>query len=306
MSAAQTDLVSTIIPTFDRRDIVIRAIDSALGQTYRNQEIIVVDDGSKDGTSDSLRARYGARICLLYQDNAGVSSARNLGMREANGGLIALLDSDDEWEPTKLEKQVAFLERHSDFGMVLTDVRRVDGTGKTIDTFRRRDVIMRDGDVFEDILLNPALVPASVVFRREVFESTGGFDETLRTAEDIDFHLRVAASFKIGVVEEVLTVAARSGDGLSSEQSSDSDYVKVVKRAIIQKMPRISQSVKNSALFHTYLRTSRSSLLSRRIAEGASYLARAAFRARTSLDVADVGKVALIGFKSAIVGMIRG
>jgi len=301
VSSPQSPLVSTIIPTFNRRHIVARAIESALAQTYKDQEIIVVDDGSTDGTAEFLQATYGSKIRVFSQENAGVSAARNAGMRASMGSLIALLDSDDEWEPTKLEKQVAFLRDHADFGMVLTDVRRVDGAGQTIDIFRRRDVITQDGDVFADILLNPSLVPASAVFRREVFEQTRGFDESLNTAEDIDFHLRVAASFNIGLLEESLTIAARSGDGLSSVASSDSDYVQVVERVICEHLPRISQKVRNNALFRTYLRNSRSSFLSRRLGEGGRYLWKAACRVRTVSNVADLGRIAMTGLRALAV-----
>lgn len=305
MSGAQSPLVSTIIPTFNRRGIVTRAIESALAQTYKNQEIIVVDDGSTDGTSEYLQATYGPKIRVLTQNNAGVSAARNAGMRASRGSLIALLDSDDEWEPTKLEKQVTFLGDYPDFGMILTDVRRVDGSGQTIDIFRRREVIRRDGDVFADVLLNPSLVPASAVFRRVVFEQTGGFDDSLKTAEDIEFHLRVASSFKIGVLEESLTIAARSGDGLSSVGSSDSDYVRVVERVIREHSKRIPQDVRNSAFFQTYLRNARSAFLSGRLGEGGRYLWRAACKVRTLSDAALLTRVTITGARSSAVAAKR-
>ena len=305
VSAAQSPLVSTIIPTFNRRGIVTRAIESALTQTYKDQEIIVVDDGSTDGTCEHLQATYGAKIRVLTQKNAGVSAARNAGMRASTGSLIALLDSDDEWEPTKLVKQVAFLRDHSDFGMILTDVRRVDGAGQTIDIFRRREVIRQDGDVFADVLVNPSLVPASAVFRRAVFEQTGGFDESLNTAEDIDFHLRVAADFKIGVLEESLTIAARSGDGLSSVGSSDSDYVRVVERVIREHSKRIPQDVRNIAFFQTYLRNARSSFLSGRLVEGGRYLWKAACKVRTLSGTVLLIRVAITGLRSLAVAAKR-
>jgi glycosyltransferase involved in cell wall biosynthesis len=284
MNEAGAALVSTVIPTFNRRALIGRCVESAFAQTYPSQEVIVVDDGSTDGTGDFLRERYGRRIRYVWQRNGGVSNARNHGMRLASGELIALLDSDDLWEPTKLEKQVAFFRARPDFGMVLTDVRRVDGAGRLIDVFRRRDVIRNDGDALADVLLNPALVPASIMIRRTVFEQLGGFDETLNTAEDIEFHLRIAEAFRIGVIEEALTIAARGGDGLSSAPTSDSDYVTVMERFMAGHGSRLAPAVRRAALFALYERTARSACRSGRVWQGLHYLALAATRARSAQE----------------------
>lgn len=298
-------LVSTVIPTFNRSSMVRRAIDSALQQTHSRQEIIVVDDGSTDGTEDSLREHYGERITYVSQANSGVSSARNHGMRLANGEFIALLDSDDEWEPGKLEKQVDFLCAHPDYGMVVTDVRRIDAKRNTIDIFRRRDVTPKDGDVFSDVLLNPALAPASAMLRKDVFVRLGGFDESLRTAEDIEFHLRVAASYKIGVIEESLTIAMRSGDGLSSDANSDSDYIRVVENVIRKERDRISPEVRNAALFTTYSRAARSAFLSGRMIMGSGYMIHALVFVRSLRDVSAIGRLVLTGVKCSTVKLLR-
>ena len=288
-------LVSTVIPTFNRRALIERAVDSALAQSYGRQEIIVVDDGSTDGTAELLERRYGGRVRCVARANGGVSKARNTGMALARGELIALLDSDDEWDPTKLEKQVRFLQSRPDFGMVLTDVRRVDRQRRTIDVFHRRDVIPADGDVLLDVLRNPALVPASAMFRRDVFERLGGFDESLRTAEDLDFHLRAAAAFKIGVIEECLTIAMRGHDGLSNAATSDSDYTRVVEEFLDRHAARVPAADRRKALFATYVRNAGSAFRSGRGVEGRSYLARALRHARSLRDAREVaGVVALV------------
>jgi glycosyltransferase involved in cell wall biosynthesis len=304
-SSIASPLVSTVIPTYDRRGLIERAVDSALAQTYRTQEVIVVDDGSTDGTGELLRERYGERIRYVWQRNGGVSNARNQGMRLARGDFIALLDSDDLWEPTKVEKQVGFLRAHPDFGMVLTDVRRVDGAGNPIDVFRRRDVIRADGDALADVLRNPALVPASILIRRSVFERLGGFDESLRTAEDIEFHLRIAAAFKIGVIEDILTTAARSNDGLSSLATSDSDYVQVVEKFIADHAERLSHAARRAALFALYERTARSACKSGRIWQGWHYWARAATRVRSRHEAASMAEVLLLSARVAGVRLFR-
>ncbi len=115
-----------------------RAIRSALAQTHPVDEIIVVDDGSTDGTGNALREEFGDRIVYVHQANAGVSAARNRGMAIARGRYLALLDSDDEWLPEKTARQVEWLDAHPDFGMVLCDVVRTDADGRPIDLLGRR------------------------------------------------------------------------------------------------------------------------------------------------------------------------
>lgn len=253
-----------IIPTYNRRELVQRAIDSVLAQTHPVDEILVVDDGSTDGTGEALRARYGERIRYHRQDNAGVSAARNAGMALATGRYFALLDSDDLWLPEKTARQVGWLDAHPEFGMVLCDVVRVDADGTPYDTFHRRDVLREDGWALRWLLLNPSLVPASVMFRREVFETCGGFDPTLRTAEDIDFHLRVARQWRIGVVEAPLVEAMRGHDGLSATATTYDDYVKVVERAVADAEGVVDLSVRREALAITYARNARGMVIRKR------------------------------------------
>jgi glycosyltransferase involved in cell wall biosynthesis len=299
-AAASSLLVSTVIPTFNRHLMVQRAVDSALGQTYEHQEIIVVDDGSTDETSTVLHERYGSSIRYVWQKNGGVSTARNCGMRLARGEFIALLDSDDAWHPTKLEKQVAFLNHHPDYGMVLTDVNRVDAAGNVIDVFRRRDVLRVDGDVLADVVLNPSLVPASILIRRHVFERLGGFDESLRTAEDIEFHLRVAAAFKVGIIDEALTIAARANDGLSSEATSDADYVRVVECFVSRERARIAPNIRRRALYGLYERAARSACKSARIPESWRYSALAVAYARSVPEVIRIAEV--VALSARVIG----
>src|SRR5947207_692803 len=112
-------LVSIVVPTYNRAYCLPRTIDSALAQTYASVEVIVVDDGSKDDTAALVRARYGSdgRVQMISQQNAGVAAARNTGMAAARGDYVALLDSDDVWQPWKLELQMACMRAHPDVGM---------------------------------------------------------------------------------------------------------------------------------------------------------------------------------------------
>lgn len=264
-----------IIPTYNRRDLLPRAIDSVLAQTRRVDEIIVVDDGSTDGTADMLQARYGERVKHVWQSNAGVSAARNHGLRLARGRYLALLDSDDEWLPEKTALQVAFLESRPDFGMVVCDVERIDGDYRHIDVFHRREVIREDGWALRWLLHNPALIPASVMLRRQVVDQLGGFDEALRTAEDLEFHLRVARHWPIGVVELALVRAMRGHDGLSAASSTYDDYVRVVEAAVAGARGTLDDGELDAALAGTYLRNARGMLIRRRWVAGAGLASRA-------------------------------
>lgn len=246
-----------IIPTFNRSAMLLRALDSVFRQTHPVDEIIIVDDGSTDDTADAVRRLEDPRIVYVWQPNAGVSAARNHGLSLARGRYLALLDSDDVWLPDKTRRQMAMLQQHPDYGMVLCDVTRVDKDGATIDVFQRREIIREDGWVLKWIIHNPALAPASALLRREVYDDIGGFDESLRTAEDLEFHLRVAARWQVGVVEEALVRALRGHDGLSSEPGTYEDYVRVVEQAIARYGDILFPAERRRALAATYARNAR-------------------------------------------------
>lgn len=282
-----------------------RAIHSALAQTREVSEIIVVDDGSTDGTSEALGAEFGDRIITVRQANAGVSAARNRGMAMARGRYIALLDSDDEWMPEKTERQVDWLDAHPDFGMVVCDVARVDLEGRPIDRFRRRDVIREDGWVLPMLLQDPALAPVSAMFRREVYADVGGFDESLATAEDLDFHLRIASRWKIGVNEEVLARAIRGHDGLSSLPRTYDDYTRVIERSVLEAGDRVSESDKSRALAAAYLRNARGAIFDNRIRAAWAWTQKARAISSDPKIRREAGATVLLGFKRMALNLVR-
>ncbi len=259
--------VSVIIPTYHRCALAWRAIASVLAQTLTVDEIIVVDDGSTDGTGAALEAAFGDRIRYLWQANAGFSAARNSGLRAAHGRILTLLDSDDEWLPDKTACQLNWLNAHPDFGMVLCDVLCVNPNGDEIEIIHRRDAIPEDGDVLNWVLIQLALVPASLMMRHEVFKDAGEFDENLPTAEDLDFHLRVAAGWKIGIVDRVLVRAMRNGDGLSELKRIYDDYVTVIERSVAAAAGRVAQIDRRQALFRAYFRCTRGMIFFRQWAQ---------------------------------------
>ena len=297
-------LVSTVIPTFDRKADVVVAVRTVLAQTYRDQEIIVVDDGSRDGTREHLAAEFGPRLTVLRTERLGVSGARNHGMAAAQGEYIALLDSDDEWLPEKLEAQVGFLEARPDFGLVLTDVVQMDRQRQAHGLLRRREAIPEDGDVLRYVLRNPALAPSSALFRRRVVDDVGPFDTALPTAEDLDFHLRVALRWKIGVIPEPLTRAMRGHDGLSSLPRTYSDYLDVMER-FMAAHPEIPAHDRRAGLHAAALRNMRGLLVSGHVGAALALGARAAGRARSIGEVLDLGRLTPLAARAAIRRALR-
>ena len=283
---AQDVAVSAIIPTWNRRELVLRALESVLAQTRPVDEIIVVDDGSTDGTGAAIAARHGERVRHVWQENAGVSAARNRGMELARGRYFALLDSDDEWLPDKTRLQLEFLEARPAYGMALCDVVRMDAAHREIEVFRRRELIPEDGMVLRWVLREPALVPASVMLRREAWAEVGGFDTTLATGEDLDFHLRIARRWPIGIVEQPLVRAMRGHDGLSSLSRTYDDYVRVIERAVAAAKGLVPDADRDAALAGAYRRNARGLIFQRRWRD-AMDLARKAWR----LDPAHRGEV---------------
>jgi glycosyltransferase involved in cell wall biosynthesis len=191
-----------VIPVFNRPVAVRRAIDSVLVQTYQDFEILVVDDASTDHTASVVIAVNDPRIILIrHTRRLGGSATRNSGIKASRAPYVAFLDSDDEWMPDKLHRQLALFARSSnDVGLVYTGFeRQLPGGEVTIHVPRRRS------DLSRTLLIDNVVGGASVgIVRREVFERVGLFDEALRSAQDVDFWLRVTEQFSADFVADVL------------------------------------------------------------------------------------------------------
>jgi glycosyltransferase involved in cell wall biosynthesis len=180
---AERGTVSVVIPTFNHSRYVTEAVESALNQTLRPLEVIVVDDGSTDDTRDRL-APYLGRIQYVHQENAGPSAARNNGIRHARGTWIAVLDADDLWHPRKLEVQLGAAEIDESIGLVGSPLFA------TMPTELPDHPPTRLLDV-RDFLFDAPLTSSSTLVRRAAFDVAGGFEETLSLAEDRDMWLRL-------------------------------------------------------------------------------------------------------------------
>lgn len=235
-----SQLVSVVIATFDRGPMVRRAIRSALDQSHPDIEVVVVDDGSTDGTTELIRERFGddPRLHVIRTANQGVAAARNVGIAATTGTHVAFLDSDDEWFPWKVEFQLACLDRVPHAGLIWSDMRAVDADGREIDPrhlrrfySRYREVRLGDvldgplvvarpefgtcdlwhGDLYRAMLGGNLVHTSTVLLTRERLMAVGGFDEALViTGEDFDFHLRACAAGPVAFAD-VPTITYRVG-----------------------------------------------------------------------------------------------
>jgi glycosyltransferase involved in cell wall biosynthesis len=195
-------LVSVVIPTWNRAKMVREAIDSVLSQSYKDFEIIVVDDGSDDGTRAELDS-YGRAVRVVSQGRAGPAAARNTGAGSSRGKYLAFLDSDDLWLPEKLAAQVEFLESAPQFRICQTEeiwVRR----GVRVNPKKRHR--KPSGDVFKASLALCLVSPSAVMMTRKLLDEIGGFDERLPVCEDYDLWLRIAAREQVALIVRFLVV----------------------------------------------------------------------------------------------------
>ncbi len=194
--------VSVIIPTRDRAALLPRALDSIRAQTRRPDQVMVVDDGSRDETAALLARRY-PEVEYLYQAPRGVSAARNLGIRRARGRWLAFLDSDDAWLPHKLARQLALLEAEPHWRIVHGDEIWIRH-GRRVNPMKKH--AKSGGWIFERCLPRCVISPSAVLVHRSVFETVGLFDEDLPACEDYDLWLRICCRLPVGYVAEPLIV----------------------------------------------------------------------------------------------------
>ncbi|OQW37439.1 MAG: hypothetical protein A4E19_13630 [Nitrospira sp. SG-bin1] len=231
-------LVSVVIPTYNRGYCLQRCLDSVLIQSYQNVEILLIDDGSEDGTGELVKRLYDGdiRIRYVYKNNKGVAAARNHGLRLAGGEFVALLDSDDIWKPWKLELQLAVMAHLPEVGMVWTDMEAIDATGNVCDPKYLRtmyhaygwfpdsaslfsgscalssivpklsmlvgDVSVNFGNIFSPMIMGSLVHTSTVLIRKDRLARVRGFQERFRYAgEDYDFHLRICREGPVAFVD---------------------------------------------------------------------------------------------------------
>jgi glycosyltransferase involved in cell wall biosynthesis len=220
----ETPLVSVVIPAYNASRTIARAVDSALAQSYKVLEVIVVDDGSDDNLGAALQ-QYGDAVLLVKQDNAGPGAARNRGASEARGEFLAFLDSDDFWHPQKLDMQLAAFHERPNTCLCWSDYRRL--RANEIAAADTTGSIQRPGFLYSDdfsaFFRNPYVGTPGVMIRRDLFARLGGFRTDLRAGEDVDLWLRAAYRGVVAHIPVPLFFVVPSNESLTS-RSEDGTY----------------------------------------------------------------------------------
>ncbi len=196
--------VSVVIPLYNAQDVIRETVQTVLAQTWKDYDIVVVDDGSTDG-SGAVVKEFGYRVRYIRQANAGVAAARNRGVAESKGECVAFLDHDDLWDPSKLDKQVRVLETYPKVGMVITDVAHIDRASHPMGILGKG---YNPSETFARLFVGGYVpTPSAAMIRRSVLESVGGFDERFNSAgmDDHELWTRIAAHCEIANIPEPLT-----------------------------------------------------------------------------------------------------
>lgn len=227
MTGGSQPCVSVVMPAYNAEKFIGAAIESVLGQTFQDLEILVVDDGSRDGTADVV-ARY-PRVRYIRQANGGASSARNRGVAEARGEFIAFLDSDDEWHPEKLQAQVALMRAYPQADLCRTAIAE-----EPLEPQRSLFGIDKAGlpghtliKTLAESFLHPYFATSAVMVRRAAFEAVGGFDTALKIAEDVDLYFRILARAPTIPLVSGVAIHKRAVKG-SLGDDSEAGYVQLM------------------------------------------------------------------------------
>lgn len=207
-------LVSIIMPAYNARRFVAEAINSVMEQDYPNWELIIVDDGSSDGTPDEIR-KFGDAVRLIEQQNAGPGAARNRGVREAKGDFLAFIDADDIWCKDKISAQMRHLMENPDVGIVFGRLKRwspnPDNTypppPPVFPEEQKMSLVAEEsGWIYPEMLLDSVIWIVSAMVRTEVWRKLGGIDESLRVGEDYDLFLRASRLCQIDELDRIVAI----------------------------------------------------------------------------------------------------
>jgi len=260
--------VSIIIPTYNRAHLIGQAIQT--NQTYQDLEIIVVDDGSSDNTEDVVRSLKDERIRYIrHEKNKGATAARNTGIKAAKGDYIAFQDSDDEWLPQKLEKQMNVFETVSPkVGVVYTGFLRIENDKKEYIPYSW--VTQKEGDIHRELLKGNFIGTPVLLVRKECFEKAGMFDERLPRLQDWELVLRLSKYYDFKFVDEPLLKSPYMPDSISSSEKA---WIKALKLILSKHLDDFIEDKKSLAKYYfgigIYL------CLNNEITEGESYIAKA-------------------------------
>jgi len=242
-------LVSVIMPVYRGERFVTKAIESVLAQTYRNFELVIVNDGSPDESARVINQFLPhPQIRYIEQQNAGVAVARNTGLAYANGAFIGLLDQDDLWLPGKLARQVTYFNSHPEVGLVHTRVTCIDAAGAPRSCAGAIGVHPHEGLCAGRLLLGNGIAPVTVLLRSDCIDDVGTFDQRFAPADDWELWMRIARRHPIAFIDEVTACYRFHGENVSSDQLKMQCAVLRIMDAICERFPDVSGSVSPSEL----------------------------------------------------------
>lgn len=263
--------VSVIIPTYNRAHLVGRAIRSVLNQTYQDFEVIVVDDGSTDNTEEVVKSFNDSRIRYVrHEQNRGGAAARNTGIKMAQGEYIAFQDSDDEWLPEKLEKQMKVFENApAKVGVVYTGFWSIEGNVKKYSL--DREIRHKEGDIHSQILQGNFIATPTAVVKKVCFEKAGMFDERLPRLQDWELWIRVSKYFNFKVIDEPLGTQYSVGEGIRT----DEEGLIIARKLVLEKHYEEFESAGKKVLAKQLFSIGHLLCLFGKINEGREYMVRA-------------------------------
>jgi glycosyltransferase involved in cell wall biosynthesis len=244
--------VSVIIPTYNSARYLADAVDSVLAQTFKDFEVLVIDDGSTDET-ESLMRRYAPPVRYIRQANQGVAAARNLGIENSNGRYVAFLDADDTWFANKLERQISALEQHSEYRLCYS---RFTTVTRDLKPFPAKRIDPR-GRALEDLLLRGNLVGSicTVLCERSLFEAAGAFDGALSQCADWDMWVRLACLTEFLYLDEPLVTYRKHDSNMSSNVALlEHDSLRVLEKGFaISSLPESMVKRRRAAFARNYM-----------------------------------------------------
>jgi glycosyltransferase involved in cell wall biosynthesis len=225
--AEKLPVVSVILPTYNCANFLPHSIQSILSQTYDSYEIIVVDDGSTDNTKEVLNPFMQRISYIKLEQNKGLPAARNIGIKSALGKYIAFIDADDIWLPEKLQTDIKYFETHSEISMVYSKHINIEENGRHLDGDTRKR--LPSGNIFIQLFSEQNfIITSSVVVKKDVFETTGLFDEQLFNCQDWDMWLRITFYFKVAGINKTLVKYRHNPHSLSKNRNNVLKYQKAV------------------------------------------------------------------------------
>jgi glycosyltransferase involved in cell wall biosynthesis len=221
--------VSVIIPAYNAMTYLPETVESVLKQTFTNFEVLIIDDGSSDNIVEWVSGLSDPRVKLISQENQGVSVARNTGIARAQGEYVAFLDADDLWQPTKLEKQVHYLEGNPAVSLVHTWMVLVDERCKSTGRVMTSNA---ECDAWKQLLEQNTVLTSSVMVRHCCFETVGTFNQNLRAVEDWDVWIRIASCYRFALIKEPLVLYRQHPSNTTKNwQVLEQDFRLVIEKA---------------------------------------------------------------------------